>query len=162
MIFASFDGVLLAAAPPAAIRVDFDTTFVVQVVLFIALTLILKPLLFDPMLKVFEERERLIDGAKAQARHLDEKAAGALTHYEAELAKARAAGAAEREKVRAEGLKREQEILASVREATTRVLEEGKRAARDEAERARTALRGQSAALAQDVAARVLGREVKS
>jgi F-type H+-transporting ATPase subunit b len=162
MIFASLDGVLLAAAPPAAIRVDFDSTFLVQVVLFIALTLILKPLLFDPMLKVFEERERLIDGAKSQARHLDEKAAGALTHYETELAKARAAGASEREKVRAEGLKREQEILTAVRESTARVLEEGKRAARDEAERARTALRAQSAALAQDVAARVLGREVKS
>jgi F-type H+-transporting ATPase subunit b len=161
MIFASLDGVLLAAAPQA-IQVDFDATFLVQVVLFIALTLTLKPLLFDPMLKVFEERERLIDGAKAQARHLDEKAAGALAHYESELGKARAAGAAEREKVRAEGVKREQEILASVRESTARVLEEGKQTARQDAERARAALRAQSAALAEELAARVLGREVKS
>jgi F-type H+-transporting ATPase subunit b len=161
MIFASLDGVLLAAAPQA-IRVDFDSTFLVQVVLFVALTLVLKPLLFDPMLRVFEERERLTDGAKAHARHLDEKAASALAHYESELAKARAAGSAEREKVRAEGVKREQEILASVRESTARVLEEGKRKAREDADRARAALREQSATLAQDLATRVLGREVKS
>jgi F-type H+-transporting ATPase subunit b len=161
MIFASLDGVLLAAAPQA-IRVDFDWTFVVQVVLFIALTLALKPLLFDPMLKVFEERERLIDGAKAQARHLDERAAGALTHYETELAKARAAGAAEREKVRAEGVKREQEIMSSVREATARILEEGKKKAREDSDRARATLQGQLPGLAEELVARVLGRGVKS
>ncbi|MCL2448929.1 MAG: ATP synthase F0 subunit B [Polyangiaceae bacterium] len=161
MTFASLDGVLLAAAPQA-IRVDFDSTFLIQVVLFVALTLALKPLLFDPMLRVFEERERLTDGAKAQARHLDEEAAGALAHYESELAKARAAGAAEREKVRAEGVRREQEILAQVREATARVIEEGKRKAQEDAARARAALGEQSNALAKDLAARVLGREVQS
>jgi F-type H+-transporting ATPase subunit b len=161
MIFASLDGVLLAAAPQA-IKVDFDWTFAVQVGLFVVLTLILKPLLFDPMLKVFEERERLIDGAKSQARHLDERAAGALTHYETELAKARAAGAAVREKVRAEGVKREQEILASVRETTARILDEGKKKAREDADRARATLQGQLPALAEELAARVLGRGVKS
>ena len=40
-------------------------------------------MLFDPMLKLFEEREKRIDGAKVQARHIDEKSAGALTKYEA-------------------------------------------------------------------------------
>jgi F-type H+-transporting ATPase subunit b len=161
MIFAFPDGLVLAAAPQA-IRVDFDSTFLVQVVLFVALTLALKPLLFDPMLKVFEERERLTDGAKAHARRLDQRAAKALAHYESELAKARAAGAAERDRVRAEGAKREHEILSAMRESTTRVLEEGKRKATEEAERARSELRARIGTLAQDLATRVLEREVKS
>jgi F-type H+-transporting ATPase subunit b len=161
MFSASYDGMLLAAAPQA-INVDFDLTFVVQLVLFAVLTLVLKPLLFDPMLKVFEARERLIDGVKSQARHIDEKSAGALAEYEKKMNEARAIGNAEREKVRSEGIEREAEILGVVRETTTRTSEERKRVMSSEAERVRAALAVEVAAIGQDLATRVLGREVKS
>ncbi len=162
MLFAPH-GVLLAAAPEASpITVDLDLTFVVQLVLFVGLTLILKPVLFDPMLKLFEEREKRIDGAKVQARHMDEKSATALAKYEEEMAKARAAANAERDKIRAAALKREQDILAEVRAATTKTLEDGKRAVQTEAQRARAALKIEAAAMARDLAGRVLGREVQS
>lgn len=160
MVSASYDGMLLAAAPHA-INVDFDLTFVVQLVLFAALALVLKPLLFDPMIKVFETRERLIDGVKSQARHIDEKSAGAIAAYEAKMNEARAVGNTEREKARSEGIQREAEILGVVRAATARTLEERKRAMSSEAERVREALSAEVAAIGQDVAARVLGREVK-
>jgi F-type H+-transporting ATPase subunit b len=153
---------LLFAAAPQAITVDVDGTFIVQLVLFVGLTLILKPILFDPMLKLFEEREKRIDGAKLQARKIDEKSATALAKYEGEMAKARAAAGADRDTIRAEALKREQEILAQTRAATSKVLEDGKRAAYAEAERARAALRGEAAQMARDLASRVLGREVQS
>ena len=153
---------VLASAAPQAISVDFDATFLVQLGLFVGLTLLLKPVLFDPMLKLFEERERRIDGAKVQARHIDEKSATALARYEAEMAKARAAANAERDRVRAEGLKREQEILGSVRAATAKAVDDGKRAAHAEADRARARLKAEAAVLARDLAARVLGREVQS
>jgi F-type H+-transporting ATPase subunit b len=164
MLFASIDDGILAAgaSAPQAIQVDFDATFLVQLVLFVALTLILKPLLFDPMLKLFEEREKLTDGAKAQARKMDEKSATALAEYEAAMAKARAAANAEREKVRAEGLKREQEILSSVRASTAQALEEGKKSAQVEAQRARASLRAEAPKIAQELAERVLGRSVQS
>jgi len=152
---------LLLAAEQSPIVVDVDATFLVQLVLFVGLTVILKPVLFDPMLKLFEERERRIDGAKAQARKIDEKSATALGKYEAEMAKARAAANADRDKIRAEAVKREQEILARVRAATARTLEEGKRAAQAEAERARAALGAEATTMARDLAARVLGREVQ-
>ncbi len=164
MLLASIDNGLHAVgiAAPQAISVDFDATFLVQLVLFVGLTLILKPLLFDPMLKLFEEREKLTDGAKAQARRIDEKSASALAAYEKAMADARATANAEREKVRAEGLKREQEILASVRESTAKVLDEGKRSAQAEAGRVRAALNASAPALARDVTDRVLGRQVES
>src|SRR5271154_1271544 len=96
---------------PQAITVDFDGTFIVPLMFFIALTLALKPLLFEPMLKLFEEREKLTDGAKAQARKIDGKSATAVATYEAEIAKARGAANAEREAVRAQAVVQEQEIL---------------------------------------------------
>jgi F-type H+-transporting ATPase subunit b len=155
----AFEKALVAAAQ--AISVDVDATFLVALVLFVGLTLILKPVLFDPMLKLFEEREKRIDGAKAQARKIDEKSVTALTKYEGEMALARAAGGLERDRIRAEGLKREQEILAAVRATAAKTLEDGKRAAQTEADRARTALKGDTTSMARDLASRVLGREVQ-
>jgi F-type H+-transporting ATPase subunit b len=161
MLFAP-PGVLLAAAPVEAINVDVDLTFAVQLVLFVGLTLVLKPVLFDPMLKLFEEREKRTEGAKVQARRIDEKSATALAQYEAEMAKARATANTEREKIRAAAVKREQEILGSVRAATAKAIEDGKRAVHAEAERARASLRTDAAAMARELASRVLGREVQS
>ena len=152
---------LLAASAPQAITVDVDWTFLVQVVLFIGLTLILKPVLFDPMLKLFEEREKRIDGAKLKARRIDEKSVTALTKYEGEMAKARAAGGLERDKIRVEAMKREQEILGAVRAATSKTLEDGKRAAQADADRARATLKNDATTMARDLASRVLGREVQ-
>lgn len=153
---------MLLAAPGKAINVDIDSTFLVQLVLFVVLTLILKPVLFDPMLKLFEERERRIDGAKLQARKTDEQSAQALTKYETEMGKARTSANVDRDRIRAEGLKKEQEILASVRAATSKTIDDGKRAVQAEGERARAALKDQGPALARELATRVLGREVQS
>jgi F-type H+-transporting ATPase subunit b len=162
MLFASHgDGLLAAGIAPAAINVDVDFTFIVQVVLLVGLTLVLKPVLFDPMLRLFEEREQRIEGAKRQARKIDEKSASALAKYTAEMARARGAGNAARDKIRAEGLAREQEILGGVRAATAKVIDEGKRVAHEDAERVRAALRTQAVEMARDLANRVLGREVQ-
>jgi F-type H+-transporting ATPase subunit b len=162
MLLASLSSLAGEAAAPQAISVDFDATFLVQVALFVGLTLFLKPVLFDPMLRLFEERERRIDGAKLQARKIDDKSATALVKYEAEMAKARAAAAAVRDKIRAEALKQETELLAGVRASTAKVIEDGKRTALAEADKARAALKADAAALARDLAGRVLGREVQS
>jgi F-type H+-transporting ATPase subunit b len=153
---------LAALATPSAINVDFDWTFLVQLVLFSALTLFLKPVLFDPMLKLFEERERRIDGAKLQARKIDEKSATAAAKYDAEMAKARAAAGTARDVIRAQAVKEEQDILGKVRASTSKVIEDGKRTAEAEAQRARGSLKTDSTALARDLAGRILGREVQS
>jgi F-type H+-transporting ATPase subunit b len=145
-----------------AVTVDLDKSVFIQIGLFVLLMLVLKPTLFDPMLKLFEEREKRIDGAKAQARKIDKKSATALATYEQEMAKARATANAEREKIRAEGQKQEQEILDRVRKAAAEKLEEGKRQSQAEAARVRAELKAASSDLGKDLASRVLGREVSS
>jgi F-type H+-transporting ATPase subunit b len=160
MSFVFPQGVLLAAAPQA-VNVDVDLTFVVDGILFLALTLILKPLLFDPLLKLFEEREKRNEGAKAQARQLDESSTAALATIDAAMSKARESAGVEREKLRAEAARREQETLAQVRSAVAQTVEDGKRVVHAEADRVRAALRTDAEALSRELAARVLGREVR-
>ena len=142
--------------------VDLDITVVGQVILFLVLFVALKPMLFDPMLKLFEEREKRIDGAKLQSRKMDEASAGALTKYEAEMQRARAVGNAERDKLRALGTKEENEILGKVRASTTATLDDGRKRLAVEVSEVRKALQGQSVSLGREVASRVLGHEVES
>jgi F-type H+-transporting ATPase subunit b len=152
----------MRTAEGSPVVVDLDITLVAHVVLLLTLLAVLKPLLFDPMIKLFEEREKRIDGAKVQARRMDEASAGALSKYEAEMQRARAAGNAERDKLRAQGSKEEAEILGKVREATTKMLDEGRARLVAETAEVRKALVTESAVLGRQVAARVLGHEVDS
>src|SRR4051794_36832523 len=103
------------ALAEGGVTVDLDLSLFVQLGFFLVLLFVLKPTLFDPMMRLFEEREKRIDGTRHQATKEDERSAKALAKYEAILAKAREAGAAERDVLRAEGLKREAELMAQVR-----------------------------------------------
>ena len=148
------------ASEGGGVTVDLDATFVVQIALFVVLLLVLKPLLFDPMLKLFEEREKRIEGTKQKAAKIDAKSATTLQKYEAILTKARDAGAVERDALRAEGARKEAEVMARVRAMTTSTIEQGRATTSVEAKEARAELNVEAASLGRAIAARVLGREV--
>ena len=143
-------------------NVDLDASLVVQIGIFILLLVILKPLLFDPMLKLFEEREKKIEGTRREATKEDERSAKALAKYEGILAKAREAGNVECDQLRSEGQKKEAEILSLVRSQTTATVENGRKSIADEAKTARAALEADANALGAAIASRVLGREVST
>jgi F-type H+-transporting ATPase subunit b len=151
-----------SALAEGGVNVDLDASFVVQIVLFVVLLVALKPLLFDPMMRLFEEREERIDRTIEKARKTDEASAKALAKYEAILAKAREAGSAEREQLRTQGAKKEAEVTAQVRSQTAATLEQGRAAIANEAKEARAKLQIESAELGRAIASRVLGREVAS
>jgi F-type H+-transporting ATPase subunit b len=147
-------------AAEGGVNLDFDATLFVQVGFIIVLWIVLKPVLFDPMLKLFEEREKRIEGAIKRARKIDEKSAEAKAEYDTAMSQARAEGNAERERLRAESVKKENELLTKVRGETQKKVE----AARADAEKDLAVVRGELAPrtrdLAKEVASRVLGREV--
>lgn len=151
-----FDALLLSAGGP----LDFDKTVIYQMALFLILKLVLDPLLFRPALKIFAIREQRTEGARAEARRLQEKAGELLREYEKELARVHQVAAEERQKLRNETAKLEAEILNEARVATTRIIDDGRRKIADEVNRIRFDLGRQSERLSQDIATRVLGREV--
>jgi F-type H+-transporting ATPase subunit b len=151
-----------ALALEGGVTVDLDLSLFVQLGFFVVLLLVLKPTLFDPMMRLFEEREKRIEGTRRQASKEEERSAKALAKYEGILAKAREAGAAERDALRTAGTKKESDILAQVRAQTTATLEQGRAALAQETQAARSGLDREAAALGRDIASRVLGREVTS
>jgi len=142
------------------IVVDFDLSFLAQCLLFTFFVVLLKPLLFDPLMKVFEEREKRTEGAKAEAREMDKQAADLQTEYEAELEKIRREASREREELRAETAKLEAKIMAEARAESVKILEAGKAKIAAEVEALRKELDKQTPALAAEIASKVLGREV--
>jgi len=142
------------------VTLDFDLTFLVQMAAFTVLVITLRPILFDPLMKLFEERERRTEGARLLARKMDERAGEILKRYEVELESVRRTAAEERERLRAEGQRLEAQILAEARADAAKLLEQGK--GRIEAERraSRAELAQKTQEIARDIAARVLGREI--
>jgi F-type H+-transporting ATPase subunit b len=143
-----------------AVNVDVDASLFVQLGLFVVLLIILKPLLFDPMMKLFEEREKRIEGTRRKAAKEDARSAKALAEYEKICNAARAEGATERDRLRAEGAKKEAEMLAQVRTQVGSTLESGRGGVQKDAQAARSQLRSDAAGLGRELASRVLGREV--
>ncbi len=140
--------------------IDFDLTFLLQMVVFSGLIVLLQPLLFRPVLAIIEERERRTEGARGSAREMQEKAGELQARYERELARVREVAAREREAVRAETAKIEAEMLASARASAATILEVGRKRIERERDRAARALGQQSKELARVVAEAVLGRSV--
>jgi F-type H+-transporting ATPase subunit b len=144
----------------SSITVDFDATFIAQFILFTAFILALRPLLFEPLLKVFAERERRTDGARDKARLMDAKAGELLQRYEAELDKVRVEANKERERLRREAKEIETKIMDEARTDVARILDAGKARITAEVEQMKNELAGAEHGHAADIASRVLGRGV--
>lgn len=155
----------LTNLPPiasGAISVDFDLTFLAQFVLFTFFILLLKPLLFDPLLRVFEEREKRTKGALVEGGSLDEQTAALMARYEQEVEQIRQEAGKEREALRRDAAALEAKLLAEARAETARFLEEGKARISSEVAQMRKELEEAQPALAAEIASKVLGREVRS
>ncbi len=152
----SLEGVSDAMA--GAVPLDFDRTVLVQIIVFTFLILVLKPLLFDPVLKVFALREERTEGARATARQLQEKAGELLRKYEKELERVHQVAAEERELLRSETSKLEAQILNEAWEVTTRLVEDGRRKIETEVNAIRFDLGKESERVAQMIVDRVSGQ----
>jgi len=144
----------------SAISLEISAVFIAQFLLFGLFIVLLKPLLFDPLIRVFEERERRTEGAKAEARKMDEEAGELLQRYEAELARVRREASVERDRLRAETAKLEAGIMSEARAEAAEILESGKARIAAEVAQLRKDLEAQKPELAGQIAARILGREV--
>jgi F-type H+-transporting ATPase subunit b len=144
----------------AAVTVDFDKSVFIQMALFALLIVVLKPLLLDPMLRVFTLREERTDGAKADARAMQERAAEILSNYEAQVARVRAEATAERDALRKETSKLEAEILAEAQEAAAAITREGRAKIEVEVAALSRDLDARAESLVHQIGGRVLGRDL--
>ena len=149
--------VLMLSAASGAISLDFDNTVLFQMGIFVLLMFLLEPLLFQPVLRIVALREERTEGARAQARALEERAGELLKRYEKELERVHRVAATERERLRQETAVLEAQILEEARQATAKILEDGRRRIESEVSRIRFDLGRESEQLSRRIVEKVLG-----
>src|SRR5262249_9341329 len=131
--------------------IDLDSTVFVQLGVFIVTALILSRFLFKPYLAVRNARVAGIEGAKDEARRMDEEATAKIAEYEHAFNAARSKANLERAKLQAEAVVREREITEAARAATTQALDEARARVSKEAEAARAELAPRAKEIARDI-----------
>ncbi len=149
-----------ASLASSGVDVDFDASVLVHIGIFLVLLIVLKPLLFDPMLARFEARERRTVGTKEAARALDDEAEHARAEIDSKMAAARNEGQEKRHALRTQALKDEAAILAGARAEADAITARGRAANGDARDKANASLEAQTAELAELIAGRALGREL--
>lgn len=140
--------------------IKLDWTLLLQFANFMILLVALNVLLFKPLRAVMAARKATIDGDLAKARATEEQIQAQIAEYEAKLQEARQRGSQERAALRQAAVAEEARLLGAANEAASRRLQELKGQVADEAATARQLLRGETEALARQIAGKVLGRSV--
>jgi F-type H+-transporting ATPase subunit b len=150
--------VSLAAANAHPI-IDLDSTVFVQLAIFIVTALALSKFLFKPYLAIRAQRGAGMEGARDEARRLDEEAAARLADYESSLAAAKSRASAERSKLQGEAVAREHAISDAARAKTQDALEAARKKLAADAAAARAQLEPRAQEIARGIFKKILGRE---
>jgi F-type H+-transporting ATPase subunit b len=152
---------LAVAASDDVPLIDIDHTLWIQLALFLLLMLFLSKAVFGPYLKLKDAREKGIEGARGQAKEMQQGAAERVADYDGRLLQAKQRGTDEKARLRAEGAEREREILGQARDETTRTIEAARAKLQQETTKLRADMTPRVSELAGAVARKLLGREVQ-
>ena len=140
--------------------IKLDWTLVLQFFNFLILMAVLNALLFKPLRAALQARRETIEGSKAKVQDIDEQVQAQIARYDAQLQEARQQGGQKRSALRKTGQEEEVRILGEANRSAAERLQTITAQIQDEANSARQALRGETEALAKEIAGKVLGRAV--
>jgi F-type H+-transporting ATPase subunit b len=140
--------------------IHLDYSIIYQIVLFVVLWLILDKLLFQPYLRLLDEREHKTTGAQHDSVDLEHEGAKLKADFDEQFAQGQAAGYAAKEVINQEARRQREMILAQARDEAARSLDQvrGEVAAAMEQEKRLAA--AEVSTVAADMVHKVLGRRV--
>lgn len=140
--------------------ISLDISIVYQVILFVVLWLILSKVLFQPYLKLLDERERRTSGAQHDSTELEHEGARLRAQYEEKIAQAQSVAAVEREGILQVAREEREKILGQARQEAEQTLARRRQEIATALESERRLAAAEAATLAVDIASKVLGRKV--
>jgi F-type H+-transporting ATPase subunit b len=115
--------------------------FAILVVNFIVLYFILNRILFQPLAKVFREREAATKGALDEAKSLTTKKDNAIAVMNADLSEAREKAKAARNSLREEGVERQKEMTGKTETEAFAMIEKARAELQTETQRVRASMK---------------------
>jgi F-type H+-transporting ATPase subunit b len=140
--------------------ISLDYSVVYQIVLFLVLWLILSKLLFRPYLGLLEERERKTTGTQHDSTDLEHEGARLRAQYEEKIAQAQADGYAAKEAIVQQARQQREKLLNQAREEALAMLEGVRREVESQIQKERQLAATEIRTIAQEMASKVLGRNV--
>jgi F-type H+-transporting ATPase subunit b len=140
--------------------IHLDISIAYQVVLFLVLWLILNKVLFGPYLHLLAERERKTAGAQHDSSDLEHEAQRLKAEYDEKIAQAQNAAYTAKDAIVQEGRQQREKILTQARDEAAATLERVRSEVATSLEQERRRAAAEVSALAGDMVAKVLGRQV--
>jgi len=140
--------------------VELNYTVWIQMANFLLLIFILNFLLYKPVLKIIEKRNKKIEESDAEVTSLDETIERKIAEYEEEIRQARTAAVAQRNEIEEEGSEQGEVITGKVRDEISKKMEAFKVNMQKEVDEAMGVLRDQTRTIAGEISEKVLGRGI--
>lgn len=140
--------------------ISLDLSILYQIILFVALWLILNKILFQPYLRLLEERERRTIGAEHDSADLEHEGARLRAQYEEKIAQAQTAAYAAKDAILQEARQQREKILGEARAAAASKLEQARREISLALEKEKALAAAEAATVAGEMVSKVLGRKV--
>lgn len=140
--------------------IALDYTIFVQIAAFILFWFLLSRLVFNPLSRVIDERERRTEGVKDEAESLKEERERLRRELEGQIAEANQEGNAIKEAIRQEALHARERLLARAQEDAARLLQMVREEIQTEVESGRETGAREAEAIARQMAVKILGRSI--
>ena len=140
--------------------IELNSTVWIQMANFLLLIFILNFLLYKPVLKIIEKRNKKIEKSNEEVMSLNETVERNIAEYEEKIRQAKADAAAQRDEIKEEGTEQGKMITGKVRDEISKKIGDFKADMEKEVDEARGALRDQTRKIAGDISEKVLGRGI--
>ena len=137
---------------------ELNVTFFIQLILFLGLLAWLGPVLFKPMLRLYDERERRIEGAAEEARTLKIGLAAKEGEIGDRTREAHEAARAVFTKMREETLAEERNTIGKAKSQANARLQDARKELKSAGTKAEVELKVEADKIAAKIAEKVLGR----
>lgn len=141
--------------------IDVNFTLLIQLVNFLILLVVLNALLFKPVLRVLDEREKLVKESAELKERLGALADESNQEYEARILAAKQEAMGIRAEKRSQALAGFRGIIAGAREEGAVELDKARRKIGEQAERSRQELSAEAEKLASNIADKLVGRSLE-
>jgi F-type H+-transporting ATPase subunit b len=138
--------------------IDVDATFFVQVLLFFLCFLMLRALVFKPILRLIDERRAQTEGVRLASKESARLADIEQKRVTRQVQDTKMEAAAERERARLTAKRREQELLRKARDDASRLMDDARERTRKERERVAAEIDREADGIGAEMANRLAGR----
>ncbi len=140
--------------------IDVDASAFIQLGIVALTFLMLRSLVFGPLLASISARSAATEEARAQAKAVTQKAAELAARYEADMLVARVKAAQAKAELRSEGVRQKDSVVGEARAAMARKLAEVRDNLAAQADSARRQMQPQVEELSRAIASKLLGRNL--